>query len=161
MEKNYRISFKIGQISFEAESSDARWVERKEKEYFRKLVGREPKGGIKPEPPPLKIQSGAVPPKVNLTEFYRKYVQKVKRRPDIAVFFVYYLQSVKKKDNVRSSDVLHCFRDIGYPNWNKLNVTDILRRGKRRALLNCVNRLWSLTTTGEDYVLNTISGKAR
>jgi hypothetical protein len=79
----------------------------------------------------------------------------------MSVFFIYYLQKIRKKDRIKTADVAQCFKDISYPNWNNINVTDTLASAKKRALLNYVNKLWSLTTTGEDYILNTIAGKAK
>jgi hypothetical protein len=38
-------------------------------------------------------------------------------------------------------------------------MADILNQSKRKALLNSVNSQWSLTITGEDFVLNTMTGK--
>jgi len=161
MEQNYRISFKIGESGFEIESTDLKWLETKEKEYFQKLFIEEAKHSGKSEGEIPEGRGGALPPQINLNEFYRTYVQKIKSRPSIAVFFVYYLQKMKKQDKIKTADVGQCFREISYPNWNKLNMTYILSSGRRRALLNYVNNLWSLTTTGEDYVLNTISGKRK
>ncbi len=107
------------------------------------------------------VATKSVPPKMTLNEFYRHYVHKIKSRPTIAVYLLYYLQKIRKKDIIKTADVLNCFRDIAYPNWSKLNMTDILTSAKRRALVNYVNKLWSLTSTGEDYVLNAISGKTK
>ena len=162
MEHNYRISFKIGDSSFEIESTDLNWLESKEKEYFQKILAEVSKHREAPKHR-LESQTEKIPtPETTLQEFYRQYIQKqVKSRPNIAVFFVYYLQKVMKEDTIKSSDILNCFKKISYPNYNKLNMTAILNNGKRRALINYVNKLWSLTTTGEDYVLNTITGKEK
>lgn len=154
MEKNYRISFKIGQSSFEIESTDLKWLESKEKDYFQRLIGHGPKQMPQAQPTGL-------PPQLSLNEFYQKYVKKIKSRPSTAVFFIYYLQKMRKKETIRTADVTNCFKEIGYPNWNKINMTEVLSSAKRRALVNYVNKLWSLTATGEDYVLNVITGKAK
>ena len=161
MEKNYRISFKIGNTGFDLESTDEKWIEKKEKIYLQKTIGRtgeEPVDdlGSKERPTTTGIQG-----KITLIEFYRKYVHKIKSRPTVTVFLLYYLEKIRKKDKIRTVDVTNCFKDIGYPNWNKLNVTDILISAKRRALVNYVNKIWSLTTTGEDFVLNMLSGKSK
>jgi hypothetical protein len=38
-------------------------------------------------------------------------------------------------------------------------MTDVLLKAKKIAFLNYVNKLWSLTTTGEDFVLNNITSE--
>jgi hypothetical protein len=81
----------------------------------------------------------------------------VTSRPDMAVFFVYYLSKIEKRDSIKSSDVLECFANIAYPNYNKINIADILGKAKRKALLNNVKQQWSLTLTGEDFVLGFIT----
>jgi hypothetical protein len=151
MEHTYRISFKIGDQSFEIESTDLKWLEGKEKDYFDKLR--------KDKAPTMSRQLPQ--PEININEFFRRYIREkqIKSRTTIAVFFVYYLEKMSKKDEIKMADVRQCFKDASYPNWNKLNVTDILLRARRQALLNYVNKLWSLTTTGEDFVLNTITGE--
>lgn len=162
MEQNYRISFQVGDAKFEIESTDQEWIEKKEKQYLEKIFesakkGREPKGmQILPKE---EIRGTAIPQNLTINEFYQKYIKgkKVTSRPNITVFFVYYLQKILKRDNIKTQDVTQCFADISYPNYNKLNITDILNQAKRKALLNYVNNIWSLTLTGEDFVLNTIT----
>lgn len=161
MEKNYRISFKNGNIGFDIESTDVKWLEKKEKVYLQKII----RGTIDTSESDLGSSEGLVKaeigPKITLTEFYRKHVHKIKSRPTVAVFLLYYLEKIKKKDKIRTVDIMNCFKEIGYPNWNKLNVTDIMTSAKRRALVNYWNKFWSLTTTGEDFVLNMLSGKSK
>jgi hypothetical protein len=158
MEQRYRIAFRSGDSSFEIETTDPKWLEKKEKEYLERLAAG--KGRKRPQEA---IEAGReVPtPDVSINEFFRKYIgqKHAKSRTNIAVFFVYYLEKVMKKGEITTGDVGDCFKQVSYPNWNKINFTDILRRARRRAFLNCVNRLWSLTTTGEDFVLNAITGK--
>lgn len=161
MEKNYRISFRIGESSFEIESTDLKWLKSKEKECFQKLLSEAPNRRDKSEPEVVKGRVGVLPPQVTLVELYRKYKYKIKSRPSIAVLFVYYLEKMRKKDKIRTSDVGKCFKEIAYPNWNKINVTYILTGGRKRGLLNYVNNLWTLTTTGEDYILNIVTGKSK
>lgn len=161
MEHNYRISVKIGDASFEIESTDIKWLKSKEKDYLKILSAKAVEEVPEEQTEEVKARSPAVPPKMALNEFYRKYIQKIKSRPTNAVYFVYYLQKIRKKDKIKTADVTNCFGEIGYPNWNKLNMTDILKSAKRRALINYVNRLWTLTTTGEDYVFNAIMGKGK
>jgi len=161
MEKKYRISFKIGNTCIDLESTDVKWLEKKEKIYLQKISSKseeEPAVGHGLMEP---VEATGKHGKITLNEFYRKHVHKIKSRPTVAVFMLYYLEKIRKKEKIRTADVVHCFKDIGYPNWNKLNMTDILTSAKRRALVNYVNKIWSLTTTGEDYVLNMLSGKSK
>jgi len=162
MEKKYRISIKIGDSSFEVESTDEKWVEKKEKEFLEKLPSREePQGHGKTQKNIAKVTEPTLPPSLTINEFYRKYLRKTKSRPAIAVFLLYYLEKIKKKDKISTGDVQKAFGNVKYPNWNKLNMTDILSNAKRRALANYVNKLWSLTSTGEDYVLSAMAGKSK
>jgi hypothetical protein len=168
MEHTYRISFKIGEQSFEIESTNLKWLERKEKDYFKRL-----RGGTTKDAREGKVETAVAPkrvlardmevPDLSINEFFRKYIRQrqITSRTTIGVFFVYYLQRVLKNQEIKTSDVSECFKHVSYPNYNKLNMTDILRRAKRRALLNYVNNLWTLTTTGEDFVYNTIAGKEK
>jgi hypothetical protein len=165
METKYRVSLQIGTIGFTIESTDKDWVEAKEKqyldEYLKEALRREPlkidlSGAIEKEKkiPPIS-------PSISINEFYRQYVKgnKIESRPNIAVFMVYFLEKILKKDEITSADITKCFGEISYPDYNKLNMTDILNQAKRKALLNYVNNFWKLTITGEDFVLNTISSE--
>jgi hypothetical protein len=159
MEHKYRISFTVGGSAFDIESTDLAWLEGKEKEYLAKLSERpsQPTGsGIQ-----VHAIGTVVAQNLTINEFYKKYIKpnKITARPDIGVFFVYFLEKVLKKDTITTVDVMQCFADVSYPNYNKLNVADILNQGRRKALLNNVNKLWSLTITGEDFVLNIITGE--
>ncbi|KAF0109081.1 MAG: hypothetical protein FD146_125 [Anaerolineaceae bacterium] len=160
MEHNYRISHRIGDSSFELESTDKDWVDKKEKEYLSKLV-EQPAKRIKTseKEPSFDEKKESLPSNITINEFYRKYLKlsKVTSRPSMAVFFIYYLSKISKKDPIKTQDVLDCFAAISYPNYNNLNMADILNKAKRTALLNNVNNQWSLTITGEDYVLNLIT----
>lgn len=165
MEHKYRISFKKGDSSFEIESTDLKWLKAKEKEFLKKLTTEHKqesqrqvvKATTHPLSQDLPLRS------MSINEFYKKYIgdKQIKSRTTIAVFLVYYLQKLSKKDEIITGDVNDCFKKVSYPGWNKLNVTDILRRAMRQALLNYVNNRWSLTSTGEDFVLNTIAGKEK
>ena len=161
MEHNYRISFKMGDRGFEIESTNLQWIKNKEKEYLQKVEGKKSRATEEVEPLPESHTELRISPTITLNEFHRKYVYKIKSRPTIAVFLLYYLDKIKKKDKIKTADLANCFKEIHYPNWNHLNFTDILISAKRRALVNYVNKLWSLTTTGEDFVLNMVSGKAK
>ena len=160
----YRISFQIGNVSFEIESSDQKWVEAKEKQYLKEYVHR-----TKPLPqndivtsargePRIEARPVTLSPHMSINEFYKKYVKDITSRPDIAVFMVYYLQKVLKKDDITTADVTRCFANVSYPQYNRINMTDVLSRAKKKAFLNYINNFWKLTLTGEDFVLNAISG---
>ena len=161
MDQKYKIVLKFEGVGFEVESTDKEWVENKEKEYLEKFYSNKipAKGEIKSS---HLVVSKETQGDVNINEFYRKYIKanKISSRPDIAVFFAYYLQKIRKSSEIKSGDISDCFKDISYPNWNTLNYTDILNQGKRRGFLNYVNKNWSLTLTGEDFVMNTFSGSA-
>ena len=161
MEHNYRISVKIGDAKFEIESTNLKWLENKEKDYFKKISGKSFERVDEGDKGDVETRKPEVLPKVTLNEFYRKYAIKIKSRATVAVYFVYYLQKIRKKEKIKTADVIKCFQEIGYPNWNRINMTDTLSSAKRRALVNYVNKLWSLTTTGEDYVFNAITGKKK
>lgn len=157
MDHNYRIVYKIGNSSFEIESTDKMWFDQKEMEYLEKLKANP---SFIPKSKEESFDSRKiVPQNVTINEFYRNILtqNKIQSRPDIAVFFIYYLAKITKKDVIKSADIQQCFADISYPNYNKLNFADILNKAKKKAFLNYVNGVWSLTLTGEDYVLSTIS----
>lgn len=161
MEQKYRISLQLGDIKVEIESSDKSWIEDKEAQYIDKFIEKAKKlSQLRVEEPTKIEEPQVVSDALTIHEFYNKYMKgKMRTRTKIAVFFVYYLQKIQKRDDVRTQDVLQCFADIGYPNYNKINMTDTLTGSKKRGLLNYVNKIWSLTTTGEDYVLNAISSE--
>ncbi len=159
----YRIKFSIGENNFEIESDDQKWLELKEKEYLERVLSSESQKRKLPEGTGItKKKEGAIPSNLTVQEFYHQYMKpnKITNRPNIAVFFVYYLIKIQKKsDGIKTADIAKLFGDISYPNYNKINKTDILSSAKRRALLNLVNKNWTLTLTGEDFVINLITGK--
>jgi hypothetical protein len=156
MEHTYRISVRIGDSSFEVESTDLTWLESKEKEYLSKLKERP----SRPTSQPPQTEPLIIPQNLTINEFYKRYIKSnnITSRSDIAVFFVYYLQKILKRDSIKTADIIQCFADVSYPNYSNLNMADILNKAKKKALLNNVNNLWSLTITGEDFILNTITG---
>lgn len=159
--ENYKIVFRKGDVSFELESSDLNWMNAKEKEYLDHIIHHKHKA---PGSEPVKSsQSLSLGNSLTINEFYKKYVKdkKISSRADIAVFFVYYLEKIEKLDSISSGDVINCFSKIGYPNYNKLNMTDILNQAQRKALLNNVSKNWSVTITGEDFVLNVIGSEEK
>lgn len=163
MESIYKISYQIGQMGFELESSDKAWVEKKEKEYLE-LISKKPamlrhEELQRPQTETMDA-SKVIRSNITIQEFYNQYIKsnKITSRPNIAVFFIYYLQKIVGKQEIITQEVVQCFADIAYPNYNKINMTDTLNQGKRKALLNNINKTWSLTLTGEDFVLNFISG---
>lgn len=159
--QKYRISFQTGNTKFEIESSDKDWVESKEKEYLENIQNREKKLPKTQEDSKVEMEKNVTYQDLSINEFYQKFIKgkKITSRPNIAIFFVYYLQKIKKLDSAKTQDVVQCFGDISYPNYNNLNMTDILNQGKRKGFLNYINNLWTLTLTGEDFVLNTITSE--
>jgi hypothetical protein len=159
MAENYRISYTVGKSSFDIESTDKAWLESKEQEYLKKIAETPQPHRVASDD--AQTSSVAIPQNLTINEFYKKYIKpnKITGRPDIAVFFIYYLEKISKRDSIKTSDIVQCFADVSYPAYNKLNMTDVLNQAKKKALLNNVNSLWSLTITGEDFVLNTMTGE--
>jgi hypothetical protein len=165
MDNIFKISYQVGQIRFDLESSDKDWIELKEKQYIDLLEKKIKHPEIKEVSKADKNnkdnadRSPLIRSSITIQEFFYKYIKgnKITSRPDIAVFFVYYLQKITQKQDIITQDVIKCFSDISYPSYNKINMTDTLNQGKRKALLNNINKIWSLTSTGEDYVLNILS----
>jgi len=162
MSENYRISYTVGNASFEIESSDKSWLESKEKEYLT-FLSEVPKQHAVQVVNSDQQSISVIPQNLTINEYYKRYIKpnKITARPDIAVFFVYYLEKILKRDTIKTSDVLQCFADVSYPSYNKLNMTDILNQSKKKALLNNVNNLWALTITGEDFILNIMTGESQ
>ncbi len=160
MEHKYRFSFRVGEASVDLESTDLVWLENKEKDYVTKLLEKA-SHLIKPTNGNDRAKPALVPQNLTITEFYKKFVKanKVTARPDIAVFFVYYLEKILKKEMIKTADVAQCFADVSYANYGKLDVADILNQARRKALLSCVNNHWLLTITGEVFVLNNLVGE--
>jgi hypothetical protein len=160
--EHYKLVITVGDFSIELSSHDKEWTEKKIKELsIEQLVKIKPKDieSIKiknesKEKEPIKILNS-----ISEGEYYKKYIKekKIVSRPDIATFFVYYLSKIKKIERITTAEVKNCFKEIGYPNWNNINVTDALTKAKKKAFLNNVNELWMLTITGEDFVLNVIA----
>lgn len=159
--EHYKILVSVGSI--EISSHDKDWLEEKEKKYsdaikhfLSKIEVPTKKEEVKgKEQSTIKPKIGKIP----INEFYRNYIhsKEIKSRPDIVTFFIYYLSKIEEKTEIQSSDVKELFREVGYPGWNKINITDALRQAKKKAFLNSVGNNWFITITGEDFVLNTIS----
>ena len=150
----------IGNGNVEISSHDKEWVEKKEKEYIDKLGSVTiKKGEINPTSGTSKLEGNNVAPSsMPINEFYRKFVHsKIKSRPDITTFFVYYLTKIQKNNEISPLDIKNLYKQVQYPNWNKLNIADMLNKAKKKALLNSISGQWSLTITGEDFVLNNMS----
>ena len=160
--EHYKLIVTVGDISIELSSHDKEWTEKKIKEFsilqFVKITpenidSRKMKEESKIKDP-IKTMNF-----MTEGEFYRKYIKekKIVSRPDISTFFVYYLSKIKKVEQITTAEIKNCFKEISYPNWNKINVTDALTKAKKKAFLNNINELWILTITGEDFVLNSIA----
>ena len=158
----------MGNASFELESTDKAWLDDKEKQFIAMLEKLSKELGVEPvsrsskySTTGSKVETGI--PMINQTmtanEFYVAYIKAndIKTRPQIALLFVYFLEKVQKKTDIKTGDVTNCFKEIGYPAWSSINVTDILNQNKKRGHLNFVNSYWSFTTTALDYIANKIS----
>ena len=86
MKNNYRISIKAGDINFEIESTDAKWIEAKEKAFLQKIGKKLGGDEIESQDVLRQPAKANIPPQMTLDEFYRKYVHKIKSRPTIATF---------------------------------------------------------------------------
>lgn len=96
--------------------------------------------------------------KISINEFYKNYISgKITSRPEIVTFFVYYLSKSTDKKEFAPAEIKDLFKQVGYPNWNGINISDTLSQSKKRAFLNNYNSLWSLSMTGEDFVLNKLA----
>ena len=161
--EHYKILVSIGSI--EISSHDKAWVEAKEKKYMDAITNLLSRADVFVKREDLKGKEFSTQlkakkiGKIPVNEFYRNYIHSkdIKSRPDISTFFVYYLSKVEEKSEIQSSDVKDLFREVGYPGWNKINITEALRQAKKKAFLNSVGNNWFLTITGEDFVLNTMS----
>lgn len=160
MEQKFRIALNFGNLSFEIESHDKEWVEKKEKEYLEKVCIKKLSNLDSTENRDKKPKE-LLSPNLTINEFYRKYVKdnNITSRPDTAIFLIYYLQKISKRSEIKSGDVSDCFKDIQFTSWNTINYTDILNQNRRKGFLNYVNKNWSLTITGEDFVMNTLTNK--
>lgn len=161
--EHYKILVSVGTI--EISSHDKNWVEEKEKKYSEKINNLLSQSEVKQKNTsnlPNEQKGSSFSPqigKIPINEFYRRYIhaKEIKSRPDIATFFVYYLVKLEGKEEIPSIEIKNLFRDVQYPGWNKINITDALNKAKKKAFLNSVGNNWSLTITGEDFVLNTMS----
>ncbi len=159
MEGTYRILIENGARRIEIESNEKEWVEKQKVELIKQLKLFETEA-VRPESRAkeevqLESNNGSVSiEKLTIMEFYRKYCTGIKTNPDKAVFFIYYLGSVENKKRVTTNDVRDLFVKVGIPKANTLNMADVLSKAKKRALLNYIDNGWSLTITGEDFVVN-------
>ncbi|TGL55269.1 hypothetical protein EHQ61_00735 [Leptospira wolffii] len=157
--EHYKIQIAKGRIQLEISSHDRDWVENKFKELSEILnnetTDEDPEGFREPKPKKGKASLMKIP----INEFYRKYIheKKISSRPDIATIFVFYLSKYEDKKEIPANDIKELFKDVQYPGWNGINISDVLNKAKRKAFLNSVNNNWTLTITGEDYVMNLLS----
>jgi hypothetical protein len=159
--EHYKISLSKGGVSVELSSHDKAWLEQKEGEYKAIIdtILKAPATPLSETRATTVLPKEPLPSAIPINEFFRKYVfdKKVKTRTDIATFFVYYLSKVANMAEIKPTDIKNAFKDVQYPGWNKLNINDILNKAKMKAFLNSYQGNWSLTITGENYVLNTMA----
>ena len=82
---------------------------------------------------------------------------RVNSQPDITTFFIYYLERIQGNKEFGPNDIKALFKNVGYPNANKINISEALSKAKKKAFLNNFDNQWTLTITGEDFVLNAMS----
>jgi hypothetical protein len=162
MESKYKISFNYTDLSFEIESTNLHWIEEKTKSLFEKIETLK-NNSLSNTPTKAKnvgnnVDTSAIS-QLSVTEFYQVYIKKnnISTRTEIALFFIYYLEKVQKKSDIKTSDVAICFKEIGYPNYSQINFTDVLHQNRKKGLLNNVNGFWSLTITAMDFIFNVIT----
>lgn len=163
--EHFKLAFSFEGKKIVISSHDQSWVEKKEKEYKEEIT--KILSSIISEPEKVDFTNlnrqekniQDINPSISVNEFYRTFLHetKITSRPEIATFFVYYLVRIKKQEEISPNDIKICFKDSGYPGWNKINISDVLSKAKKKAFLNFHNNQWSLTITGEDYVLNSMS----
>jgi len=163
MENKYRIVVENNGKKFELESTDKNWLEKQKSELSKLLNIFEHTKKLEkslPEPESIHAATKAVDiSRLSINEFFRKYCMNLRANPDIAVFFIYYLNWVSKKKEASTSDVRELFIKAKIQKASSINYGDILAKAKKRALLNYIDNLWSLTITGEDFVLNKLQDK--
>ena len=164
MESYYHIVVENGDKRFEIESTDREWVEKQKTDLAKSLGIFQPQAptrsgstGKHPKEAPASSERLSIA-KMTINEFYRNYCTGLKSNTDKAVFFLYFLSQVENKKNVSTNEIRDLFVAVGIPKANNLNHADILSRAKKRALLNYIDNKWSLTITGEDFVVNKIQG---
>ena len=71
MDHKYRISIRIGNTSFDLESTDLTWLEKKEQEYLSKYgaTPQQQSDSTSREEPVL------MPTNLTINEFYKKYIK--------------------------------------------------------------------------------------
>jgi len=155
--ENYKIVISIGEHSVEISSHDKEWVESKLIEYKKLFLDDGVNSKINSKDLKLKVEQNekTAIESYSVNEFYKKNISgKIKSRPEIATFFVYFLTKSLGKKEFSTGEIKEQFREVGYPGWNSINIADTLSQAKRRALLNNFNNQWSLSITGEDFILN-------
>jgi len=157
----YKIHITIGGTTIEIASSDKKWVAAQEKKYASLIEnitsGKAVKASTSKNSEEVSNDPVSISSKLSVNEFYRRYVKgKITSRNDIATFFVFFLTKTGEKKEFAPSEVKELFKSVGYPDWNSINISDVLNQARKKALLNSVNNQWSLSITGEDFVLNAI-----
>lgn len=160
----YKIHLSAGGSTFEAASHDKDWVVEQEKKYeslIAKILSQDSPivNDSQGQKELVRNSTGQISSKLSVNEFYRKNVMenKISSRPDIATFFIFYLSRTGQKTEFTANEVKEQFKAVGYPAWNSININDVLNKARQKALLNSVNNQWSLSITGEDFVLNALN----
>ncbi len=162
MENKYRILINNASGTIEIESTDSRWLEKKQKELIKLLNDDKIfEKKITHQNKIAEVETKKIPSHITINEYYRKYCKDIKTNTDLAVYFIYYLTWIEKKKDISTNHVKELFIKVGIPKANSLNYADMLGRAKKRALVNYISGFWSLTITGEDFVLNKIQSSPK
>jgi hypothetical protein len=160
VENFYKVSLNLEESSFSVESTDREWTEQKQKELTQFVLSHQT---TYDESSSEDQHRKTTIPAENITiqEYYKKYIQPISKtsRPDLAVLLVYFLERVKGQTEIKTGDIASAFANIGYPNYNKINFSDVLYNSRKKGFLNNVNNNWTLTITGEDFAVDRISSQ--
>ena len=158
MEHNYRINFSYGNLHIEIESTNIDWIKKKEKQYLKDIFNHSTKY-IESGEEGSTLQKTFDLEKISLIDIKRK-IRKfgIKGRSYYAIAFIFYLQNKRKLEMVSSKDIIDCFKEIDYPLKLSINMMErSLKIAKKRGFVKSTNEFWSLTTLGEDWILNLLA----
>lgn len=161
--EHYKLGINLSAKSIEISSHDKQWVESKVKEFetiltVLKETASQPIKSEEEDSANSTKQKNKID-KLSINEFYKKYIQglKINSRIEIATFFAYYLKQKNATNDFSGQDIKDLYKEVAYPGWNTINMADVLSKAKQRAFLNNVSSRWSLSLSGEDFVLGKIA----
>ncbi len=156
MEQLYKIKINLGKLTVELESHDKEWLEVKEKKYLDEFISNPQimaKASDKLENDDQQLEISHDFTSFTINEYYNKYLSgKSYPRTTVATLLFYYLEKIRKIENIKTGDVRNAFQEISFPKYDKINFTDLLSQLKKTGILNKINNYWKLTLTGMDFV---------